>query len=530
MKQHKKTDQIIRDKVEQFSTETPMHLFEGIMGAIDVEPNPAPKKKSWNKGWLFSLLALVLISGGGTWYAFSGNDKTDISNEKLTVNFDGKNQTTTDSDKNVITKASTITTDKINNETQNSNTDVQLSNTITATSAAQSNLTNTSSTKSVATNSNNSSNDLNQNIENNNVFTNTNFSKNSSNRQSKNVNIKNTSTSEAVLKKDELMEKGGGIENSNATNQNQILNTTTNTFAQNQNNTTASSIKNETVASKNNKVIANRSTASESVYFLPELKTKHNLSRPVVHDKIDVEPLCGLKPDGSKIRFTTSIDAFFSPDIAAQILEYKSEDFRHHAEMRTNSESPYYSFNTGIRVNFLTEFDWALRTGIVYTQINDILKTTHREVTIQLNTAGDTISYSEGTREVNIRNRYKMVDIPILIGYEVQMDKFKLNVNGGVYVNIQSKQSGAFFSPLEDKIVYFTEGHPDNYDIFRNNVGLSMFLGLGFNFDLGKRFKNTQLIIEPHTRFYPKSFTLKNYILNQKYLSTGVMIGLRKDL
>ena len=527
MKQHKKTDRIIRDKMEQYSTETPMHLFEGIMGALDIEATPVPKKKPWHRGWLFSLLALVLVSAS-TWYVFSGNEKIDISNEKLTASIDGKNQSTKNTtDNTVVNKTSTVANGNIINETQKTNTELIISNTAAETSTAQNNILNTTSTQKTTTNSNNNSN---KSTTNNNIFTNTNISKKNNTNQSPNLFINNTSTSDVILMKDELREKGGAIENSNSTTQNQIFNSKTKTSSQNQNNTTASSIENTTVVSKNNKVIANRSTSSESVLYLPNLKTKHNLSRPITHNKIDVEPLCGLKPDGSKIRFTTSIDAFFSPDYAVQMLEYKSEDFKHHAEMRTKSESGYYSFNTGFRVNFLTEFDWALRTGIVYTQINDILKTTHKEVIIQFDSAGDTISISEGTRDVNIRNRYRMIDIPILIGYEVPMKRFKLNVNGGVYVNLQSKQSGAFFSPLEDKIVYFTEGHPDNYDIFRNNVGLSMFLGLGFNFDLGKRFKNTQLIIEPHTRFYPKSFTMKNYILNQKYLSTGVMIGLRRDL
>jgi hypothetical protein len=134
---------------------------------------------------------------------------------------------------------------------------------------------------------------------------------------------------------------------------------------------------------------------------------------------------------------------------------------------------------------------------------------------------------------VNIRNKYKMIDIPIIFGYEVPMKKFDLNVNGGIYMNLMSKQSGAFFSPIEDRVVYFTEGHPDDYDIFKNNIGLSVFVGLGFNFDLTNAFnadKKTQLIVEPHARFYPKSFALDNYILNQKYFSTGVMIGLRRNL
>ncbi len=518
MKQHKKTDQIIKEKVEQYSAETPMHLFDGIMDALDIEAAPAPKENPSRRNWLLSLLAIVLI-GGGTWYSFSGKVPTDASIEKLTINVDEKNQNTTTD--NVIAKESITSTENTNNE--NSNTKTQFSNTITAATDVQNTSVNTAKT-SIATSK---SNHLSTSIEkNNNTFTNNSFSITIQNLENKTA-IQNASTSSFNLKKDQLMEKGESFNNTTSTPQNPIINSTNNISTEKNTTSSSSALENKKASIKNNKVIASRSSVKESVLFLPDLKSTQRLSRNSKPYKIDVEPRCGLKPDGSKIRFTTSVDAFFSPDFAVQMLEYKSENFKDHAEMRTNSESPYYSFNTGLRVNFLTEFGWAFRTGVVYTQINDVLKTTHREVVIQLNTVGDTISIAEGTREVNIRNRYKMVDIPVLIGYEVPMKRFTLNVNGGVYVNIQSKQSGAFFSPLEDKVVYFTEGHPDNYDIFKNNIGLSAFLGLGFNFNLGKK---TQLIVEPHTRFYPKSFTMKSYILNQKYLSTGVMIGLRRDL
>jgi hypothetical protein len=181
----------------------------------------------------------------------------------------------------------------------------------------------------------------------------------------------------------------------------------------------------------------------------------------------------------------------------------------------------------------LTEFGWAIRTGLVYSQINEILETQYTEIVTTFDANGNVVGTIEGTRDVNIRNKYKMIDIPIVFGYEVSMRKFDLNVNGGVYMNLKSMQSGAFFSPIEDRVIYFTEGHTDNYDIFKSNIGLSIFMGLGFNFDLTNSFnldKKIQLIIEPHTRFYPKSFAIENYILNQKYFSTGVMIGLRKYL
>lgn len=529
MKQHKNTDRIIKEKMEYHEMDAPMHLFDGIADAVNNEavPGPSKEKNPLRHGyWLLALLTLIL-AGSGIWYTNANNTSTISANQKL----------------------STIPTENSNTEILNQETKVENSfnesnktphtllneNTISETASNSNNVNTTIQEESLVSDLNISkkSNHQIDNIENadlsDNVIGNTTLAATVSNSFSttiQNTN-RNTTSDNNLASQNDLTSKGG---NQNATNvPSKYFN------GKNNSTSTARPVAAQLVDynSKTSSLLENsssslNSTANESVIFLPQLKNSKKLLEDKAPFELNVEPKCGIKSDGSKVKFTTSVDVFFSPDYASQILEYKTIDFRDYAKMRKESERPFYSFNTGVRVNFLTEYGWAIRTGIAYTQINEIIKTEHLETTLVIDvTTGDTLDSRQGIRDVNNLNKYRMIDIPLILGYEVPMKKFTLNVNGGVYLNLMSEQSGRFFSPLEDKVVHFTEGHADNYDVFKDNIGLSVFVGLGFNFDLNEK---TQLIVEPHTRYYPRSFTLDSYILNQKYFTTGVMLGLRRDL
>jgi hypothetical protein len=514
MKNYQETDRIIKEKMEQHSMETPMHLFAGIAEALDADAIliPAPKKNSWrSRVWFLALLVFV-VGGSGVWFLTSADNSSNEADAKMSITLNS-NDVKTDFAKIENGSIATINEEASNSKSEVNNSTInnrkKVANKKNETSSSTLNSSTVSSLEKSKVGETEIGIKVNSNLIANSTFENTSF--------------------ETTTPKNILTQKGGMSE----------VNTSSNLSISNlsneQNNATST---NATLGGKPIVATAgeNFSTTkmAKEVYNLPNLTQLANSS--IDHSspyRLAIEPACGLKPDGSRVRFTTSVDAFFSPDYANQMLEYKSEDFREHAQLRTDTEKPYYSFNTGVRVNFLTEFGWAIRTGLVYTQINEILETQYTEIVTTFDGNGDVIGTTEGTRDVNIRNKYKMIDIPFVFGYEVPMKRFDLNVNGGVYMNLMSKQSGAFFSPVEDRVVYFTEGHPDDYDIFKNNIGLSVFMGLGFNFDLTNAFNanhKIQLIVEPHARFYPKSFALDNYILNQKYFATGVMIGLRRDL
>lgn len=530
MKRHKKTDKILKDKMENFSMDAPMHLFGGIVDALDAEvaSTPSPDPKSGNSNyWLLALLILT-IAGGGIWYASSDNTLASSTEKELSV------ISQDNAEEGKVKASDSFLSGKLVEEenVKNENGNVELTGISFEENSELRTVTEEDFTSnSYFENTNSDSKNPKSNFLGNELITKNNKQSQTNESTFGNTLISKTNQNSNV----NLTEKGGEIPKIPTTRG--FENNSINSFGEKNNlsdEQEGKTITDDIFEAKKeiinaSKIIAANKSVTEDIFILPTLrtaKTSSNNANEVY--QLDLDPKCGIKPDGSKIKFTTSIDVFFSPDYASQILEYKTEDFREHAQERTNSESPSFSFNTGVRVNFLTEFDWVFRTGLVYTQINEIFKTQHEETVTTVDVlTGDTLGTQTGLRDVNIRNSYRMIDIPLLIGYESKMKKFKLNINAGAFINLSAEQKGALFSPIVDRVVYFTDGHPEQYDIFRKRIGWSAFVGLGFNIPLNKKL---QFIIEPHVRYYPKSFTLKTYKLNQKYVSGGVMIGLRRDL
>jgi hypothetical protein len=96
MKKHKQTDRIIKDKMEQYSMETPMHLFAGIAEALDADaaPTSTPQKSSWRKGyWILALLALV-VGGSGVWLLTSDDNSSNTAGKEMSISLNSNNSKT----------------------------------------------------------------------------------------------------------------------------------------------------------------------------------------------------------------------------------------------------------------------------------------------------------------------------------------------------------------------------------------------------------------------------------------------------
>ena len=88
-------------------------------------------------------------------------------------------------------------------------------------------------------------------------------------------------------------------------------------------------------------------------------------------------------------------------------------------------------------------------------------------------------------------------------------------------------QRGAFRSPYSDEAVDFSDNSPNSYKAFRNRLGLGLYGGVGFTFKMNE---SINVILEPNVRWYPGSFTDEGYILDQRYLVSGLFFGIRKKI
>ena len=89
------------------------------------------------------------------------------------------------------------------------------------------------------------------------------------------------------------------------------------------------------------------------------------------------------------------------------------------------------------------------------------------------------------------------------------------------------EQNGDFLSPVDNQPVNFSSSNPNAYPAFKDKLDLGWYGSVGIHYKIKPRL---QLIVEPHFKLYPKSITQDNYILDQKYLTTGVFFGIRHGI
>lgn len=226
------------------------------------------------------------------------------------------------------------------------------------------------------------------------------------------------------------------------------------------------------------------------------------------------------------------IDALVSPESYFRTLTSKSVESFPYQQERDATETMKIGASGGLRLSWVSNTGLALRTGIMYSQIAEKFtykngNEEHIDITVTRDANGNIISADTaiifGARHKVTHNRHHLVDIPILIGYEVNTPKWVFTANSGIYLNLSMKSKGDFLSPQFDPVT-FSSDETNSYSAFENTVGLSLYGSVSANYKLTD---NIHIVIEPQFRYYLNSFTKSDYLLEQKYTSVGCLTGLR---
>lgn len=230
------------------------------------------------------------------------------------------------------------------------------------------------------------------------------------------------------------------------------------------------------------------------------------------------------------------LDAEFlaGPAYASQMLMAKTNESIPHLQQRKDSETSSLSSTTGIRLAATSNTGLGLRSGLSYTQINE--KFTHHvgskiEISVEFDPNGQVIRrdtiYTEAYDE-EYTNRLKFVEIPLLLGYEQKVGKFRIGVNAGAYLNLVFDAKGTVLSPAtEEPIPFGQEGDLNKLPIFERSATAAWYGGLSFAYNLHSRYS---LLAEPYFKTYPRALSSNGYDLSQNYWMTGLQLGLRMRL
>lgn len=205
-------------------------------------------------------------------------------------------------------------------------------------------------------------------------------------------------------------------------------------------------------------------------------------------------------------------------------------------QQKDSSESMRIGYAAGINLVKPISEHFVLKTGVWVSQINErfsykteneIKTTTVVTVRNIIRAPGDTLKISDtssvqqiGYKNTVVGNRYKTLDIPVIIGYEFGKGSLKFGVNAGVIFNVKHGFEGAVY----DSSLTAISINKETNNVYKTNIGLGLYAGFSIAKDINEK---TQLFVEPHFRYNFSNMTTPNTSFNQKINVTGVNIGLR---
>jgi hypothetical protein len=225
----------------------------------------------------------------------------------------------------------------------------------------------------------------------------------------------------------------------------------------------------------------------------------------------------------------TYVEIYGGPDYAFKNLS----DTGNSVYLQKRKESTKFSsaFSVGMRYTKVFSNGVSIRTGINYSQINE--KFIYNEgniiqVVYIINANGDTIgSYTNtGSRYKTTHNKFRTIDVPLVLGYEMGNGKLHTNINAGVIVNVYSWQKGEALD-ANMRPVNITTGKSTSPYQFKTNIGVGFIGSVSFYYKLNEKL---HLLAEPYFRYNLTPASKEELTFKQKYNTAGLRFGLRLDL
>ena len=242
------------------------------------------------------------------------------------------------------------------------------------------------------------------------------------------------------------------------------------------------------------------------------------------------EPI-GCPAFNDKVRSPIYLEAYFSHDLPFRRLsDNSSEPQEAYINLRNESESPTYSFHTGVRVSSNILKNVVVRVGLDYAQITEKFKVTNLESTREViirDADGNVISTTveEGFRDIVKYNKIKSLNIPISLGYQNSIGKLGLSIHGGVAFNLISSHDGIILdNALMPMPRIISSGGNGELAAFKKDIGLGAIASIGIAYPISERM---DFLIEPNAKYILNPINQLSYPVNQKMFTTGLLTGLR---
>ena len=269
----------------------------------------------------------------------------------------------------------------------------------------------------------------------------------------------------------------------------------------------------------------------------------NNSAISLITDEEELAIISGIRPDPSCYKFTgestispLSLDVFGGPGISPRSFQDATGELAFYKEARETTEARQYAFSVGARVNYNLKQGYAVRVGILYQQNGDLFDYTDSlatQTTTRVDSffaADGTFLYADtsrglilGTLIKKIHNRYTHIDVPLVFSYELPLGRSTIMLNAGPVINLTSSYKGQMLDPgLVPR--HFTSGEKGAIKVYKNNLGLSLYLGAGLILPINEHFS---ALVEPRFLYRINPVTLDGYPLEEHRHYAGLNVGLR---
>jgi len=188
-------------------------------------------------------------------------------------------------------------------------------------------------------------------------------------------------------------------------------------------------------------------------------------------------------------------------------------------DLRWQHKSGFY-IKPGVEYEQINErFDYVFTRDTVLDQADQIVATVYDINGTPSDSIGTARVVERYTLDKEIYNRYHSIDIPILIGYASQKNKFGWFVEGGASMNLWFKARGQIvdFAGSDIRLT-------DNADLFKPRTGISLIGSIGLSYQLTEQFN---LSLSPSIKYHLGSISSDENLIDQKYTNVGLQLGLR---
>lgn len=250
----------------------------------------------------------------------------------------------------------------------------------------------------------------------------------------------------------------------------------------------------------------------------------HKLNMPLL-PKAAAIPCPGKNISGAK----KYIEFYAGPDYAFSTFSDTANSV--YMLQRKAATSPIIAYSAGIRVTKVYSSGLSIRTGINYSGVNEQFRSVNGNVIQNVyitNAAGDTIGTSTvtGTQYKVSTNKYRSIDIPVLVGYELGTGRLHANINAGALINMHSRYTG-YVADNNGNPVDISAGKSASVYSYKANAGISATAGLSVYYQLNDKL---HVLAEPYIKYGLSSVTKPDLTLTEKRHAVGFRLGLRMDL